>query len=592
MTDNISDTSNSPTKENLDPNLTPPRSPLKTIRTGSPCQNKSKSMWDSGDPNRNPPPLPVSPQMIRINPNKNISASPSSVGKLQFATIDNSEVEHQLKRIIDAQANLRSIVVGVDTSVKQTQLDLENLVERSSNNNSHLKDLVSNVKSSVSAEQPTLSEEKVKSIITEALESFGEHTRSFDILQKDVSDRIESLKSNLSEPNESYISLLEELKLSLAELTQQMDQIKSSHHEHSQLLTGLDKKLNSKDIDSGKLHSSIEDSNKSVTEHLVKIENTLSSLGLQGFYEKSLEKQETILSKLESRSSDKLDKNINDIKSSNESFTKEISEAISRSKESHTSHLAEVISLVAALQGKLDASAGSHDKVIERVSENHSTISKHLSDEIDKLRYTLKEDSEKFDHSNASFKEEILKKLEELSLTFANIQKKMESKGEKESVSKDLENRDLTIQLRDKEILELKSQLEIAAKKNKVQEDIDDLTHRHAKLESKYEQLNDSYVKRFNELKELSGDYDSLQQKITNMNIEKMKTIHGAAAFTRISHDQSPTQRNETPRKSVLSNRVLSTNSYLNSNQLNVTPKSKKKYDFESTEESEEKENI
>lgn len=592
MSSNNSDVFNSPTKENLDPNVTPPRSPLKSIRTGSPSQNKSKSMWDSGDPNRNPPPLPVSPQMIRINPNKNKPASPSSVGKLQFATIDNSEVEHQLKRIIDAQANLRSIVVGVDTSVKQTQLDLENLVERSSNNNSHLKDLVSNVKASVSGDQPTLSEEKVKAIIKEALNSINEHTRSFDAAQKDIVAKIDSLKVKLGEPNESYTNLLQEINASVSEMAQEINSIKSSHGEHSQLLTSLDSKFKSRDIDTGKLHSSLEGSNKSVSEHLTKIESIIADLGLQNFYEKSLEKHESILNKLDSNSKDSLDKDISEIKSLNENFTKEIQESISKAQDGHTNRLAEITTLVTALQSKLAGSEENQDKVVNALSENHTTISTQLSEEIEKLKSALNESSERFDTSSASHKEDILKKLDELSLSLVDLHTKLETKTEDKSVLKDLENKDLEIQLKDKEIVELKSQLEEAQKKIKIEEDIADITYRKAKLESRYEQLNETYLKRFQEFKELSGDYDSLQQKITNINIEKMKTIHGAAAFSRISYDQSPTQQTETPRKNVLSTRVLSTNSYLNSNQLNVTPKSKKKYEFESTVEFEEKENI
>lgn len=112
-------------------------------------QNKQQnSGWD---PTKHPPPLPLSPQMLRINQSKP-SPNNSIPGKLQLtsgaAPIDISELEFQLTKVIDSQASLKNLVMNVSSSVKQTQLELESLVSRSTNNNSHLKDLISHVNES------------------------------------------------------------------------------------------------------------------------------------------------------------------------------------------------------------------------------------------------------------------------------------------------------------------------------------------------------------------------------------------------------------------------------------------------------------
>jgi len=577
-------------KENVDPH-TPPRSPLKVSKTGSPSH---KSMWDSGDPNRNPPPLPVSPQMIRIQPNKNKNLSPNSVGKLQFATLDNSEIEHQLKRIIDAQSNLRNIVIGVDTSVKQTQLDLESLVERSSNNNSHLKDLVSNVKSSVKKESPSVTPEHIHETITKAITPIQEHNDASEQLKRAIVDRLDSLNSKVSDPRNANDEVLKDLKSSVEDLSEKLKGIKFLHTEHTSLLKGLEENVSAQLNENKKLDVSIKESKESVIESVSKIEDTIQTLGFKKFVEDHDSKHDAVLKQLESSRSitpDSFKKHIAEVKSSHESLSKNLIDNFTSSHEKHSNHINEIIELMKANQEDSPKLHRFEENLNESLKKSHAELSDSLQKLLNKLLTQSVENSKLTESLNTTLNSELRSLLSNIETKTEELTKRLENPSKDTQMQKEIENKDLTIQLKDNRIAELESELKELLKAKKLEEDIYKLSETKAKLETSCEHLNQTYTHRYSELKELSNDYDSLQQKLSNISLDKMKNILGSATVMKIANEtNSLSEKVESPRKSVLANRVLSTNSYLNTNHIQLTPNSKKKYDL--ADDFEEKENI
>lgn len=590
MSDN--DLNNSPMKENLDPS-TPPRSPLKAGRSGSPIQYKS--MWDSGDPSRNPPPLPVSPQMVRISPSKNKNLSPNSVGKLQFASIDNSEVEHQLKRIIDSQASLRNIIIGVDTSVKQTQLDLENLVERSSNNNSHLKDLVQNVKSSVSTpDQNILSKEVIQEVMSEALVPLKHNTDSTDALKKDIIKKIDLLDSKVNGEETPASKSLKELKDHIQSLSSLVHHIKSQNSDYTSLIKTLGEKLsNNENNFTESIKALTEESKREILNSISTIGDSIQGFAPKDFFDQSLKKSNEILKFLEGQNSTKsetLEAQFHGLQSSHKALTKDLKETLNNSQDKHTNHISELITLINSSEEESSRSKLSEESITDKILNSNAELSKELQQEFVKLHDLASNNHEII---LESLKDDISKKLLALESKTETLEKGInDSEESKKHINKEIENRDLQIQLKDKEIAELKAQLDERTKKEEINESVIELSQTKAKLESKYDQLVQSYRERYSEFKELSGDYDALQLKLSNLSLEKMKNVLGAATLMKMSNENiNSSDKVESPKKNVLGSRVLSTNSYLNTNQLQLTPK--KKYEFETTsEEFEEKENI
>lgn len=596
MSDN--DLINSPMKENLDPS-TPPRSPLKANRSGSPSQHKS--MWDSGDPNRNPPPLPVSPQMIRISPNKNKNLSPSSVGKLQFAPIDNLDIEHQLKRIIDSQSTLRSIIVSVDTSVKQTQLDLENLVERSSNNNSHLKDLVQNVKSSLNPDEKSVSkDESLLEAISKALAPLREHTERSVATEDQIIQKLDSLESNVKNSilsgSDSEV-VWQGFKSSLAEIALKIDNFKSSSSERANELSSLKETLSKTNEDSAaNVNASIEESKASVIETLVKVENTIKGYDLKMHFDDISNRQAEILKQLEGsklQTTEGLDAQFVSLKSSHEMLKKELIETFKGSQDEQSKHVTDIVSLVKSLQSNSELPK-TLEESLSNVTESYSNIPKIINQEFSKFQETITENHRISETISQKFESDLMEKLKAFESKADQLKEELTgSNKNKELTDKEIENRDLLIQLKDKEITELKSQLEDAKKKSELKESIIELTQTKTQLESKYELLNQAYSQRYKEFEELSTDYDALQLKLSNLSLDRLRSILGSATIMKISNDNTVHEKNESPRKNVLGSRIMSTNSYLNTDQTQLTPKSKKKYEFDSsTKEFEEKENV
>ncbi|CCH43974.1 Laminin subunit beta-4 [Wickerhamomyces ciferrii] len=581
--------------ENQDPNLTPPpRSPTKSLN-GSPT---SKSMWDSGDPRRNPPPLPASPQMIRITGNKNKNnLSPNSVGKLQFATIpDNTEIEHQLERIINGQSNLRSLVVGVDTSVKQTQLDLESLVERSSNNNTHLKDLVQNVKSTLPVVgEKSNNNDKVEKLVSDALESIQAQHKKHLEHNGGIIEKLDHLKLKLEDDSQSKNEeFTKELHTNIDALTKTLELIKSYQSDQLKIVQGLESRLE-RGPDVNKLNLSIDSLKDTLIDSVNKIETRIQESPVAELVKEGAQRTDDLskeLKDLKFPSMDQLEKDVKDLKSDNSKIVDSLQEKIEEINKLHSVKFAEIQESQKSLNIDTTQFKEFEYSIIKKLTDNSTQSFEKLLEQIQSTHDQMSTNYKGIDTSTSFLKEAFQKSLENYDTKHNELKQHFESKSLSEKESQIQENQKLQLELKDKEISELISKLETEKSKNETQSELLDLTKQKVKVETQLEALNKAYIQRFNEFKELTSDYEEFQSKLSNLNLNKIKNIYGAAAITKLANEQPSPSKANSPRKNPLSTRVMSTNSYLNTNEGNLTPRSKKKYEFDTLDQFEEKENL
>jgi chromosome segregation ATPase len=479
-----------------------------TTPHGSPSQ--ANKMWDSNDPLRNPPPLPVSPQMLKIK-NTNISRS-GSPGKLSFVQSDNIEIDYQLKKVLESQTSLKKIIQGIDNSVKHTQLDLDSLVSRSSNNNSHLKDLLQNV---MAANGSTLTEDKIRTLLNDLEKSVSDNLVSLEKATNTLADSIsvmkdEKLQGSVELKNDEIHQKLSNLARSIEDKSQ-FDTLSQNIEEQKRVSTAVQEALN----ESLNLIKSVS----------AEVDEKFNSLGIDSHFDQSNKNQRELLMELA-----KLTNNRNNILK-----LEEIEKAIKSNDE------------------KLLQSQDVQKSVIsEKLHETSNNIIASFSKTIN--------DSFSTNESN-------------LSRLQSEISASVEAKYQTEINSKNLE-----LQIKDKKIEELERQLAEQAAKQEISESLVELVTKNAKLETRYESLNEAYARRYKEFQQLYSDHNELITIVSNTNMDKLTTIIGTATISNYAPSTTTS-----PRKQAVSNRVMSTNSYLNHTNLG-TPKGVKTYDLDPVE--------
>lgn len=522
---------------------------MKEPSVATPQGSPNGKMWDSNDPMRNPPPLPVSPQMLKIK-NTNVSRS-TSPGKLAFTQVDNGEVEYQLKRLVESQSSLKKTILNIENSVKTTQIDLENLVSRSTNNNSHLKDLLQNVSGS---NVNSLTEDKIEKVFQDSIspilkdlsnlnESHKELTNKSNgskHIEKIIESKSHELNANISKLLSS--NQLDSIHEKLDSNKDSFENIKDSSNKSLELINSFDKKFND-------LNISLDKSNE--------FENDIQS---------KLSKIENVIELIDSRVNESLNKEDNNREYDNkeiinDDYLKESSKNIIESiSQNFHDKINDNNNKVASFQQNLNEQFIKHDSRIESILNNIN---------------------EKFD--NTDNKIELISNL--INEKFINNENKIDSlKIELISITEteQIKSKNLELELKDKEIEELKRKLEEQSSKQEINESINELITKKVQLETRFELLNEAYDKRYKEFQQLYNDHNELITQMSNINIDKLATIVGSATLSKYSSNDI----NSSPKKQN-SKRVLSTNSYLTN--VNIgTPKTVKKYEMDLVETSEE----
>lgn len=517
----------------------------------SPLQNSTRnhSNLTVSSHAKNIPPLPISPQMLKSTISKPInSTSPRQVGKLSFpAYLEVGDVEIQLKKIIDSQASLKSTISLINNAVKQTQMDLGSLIHRSTNNNSRLKDLLENV--TTAANNTTgLSEEIVQNIITRALENF-KITQYNDIKLTQIEESINSKLSSISDEhnanNEQVIS----------SLSKNLDSHKAYASKNF-----IEEGFSNVNALSQSLHQAVQSLESELKLEVRRITEKLEDPKQDGLHEH-------ILKKLETSTTGNLD--IAD----------------------------KVDNLTGKLEGISEKSIGSNDNLTKVIADLKDKVKNHIESvktfiERDQISQKVGDISEKLDHQENTITIEI-DKLSKLLIESLSIIKELESNkdsltdslqkfqtqlDEQGSFLRDnlidsaLTNKDLELQVKDKEIAELKKRLEDQTKISHTSESIEELLKKRTALEIKMDSLEKSYLKRYEDFRLLASEHQLLNDKINQTNIEKLKSIYASATlFNKNFEKQQDSYKNS-------GTRVLSTNSYLNRERLPGSIKTKKTY--------------
>ncbi|CDR41116.1 CYFA0S06e01992g1_1 [Cyberlindnera fabianii] len=565
------------TKENLPQGIV---TPTRQKNTGLNSPAQTKNLWDSGDPMRNPPPLPLSPQMLKTASGKNKHASPSSpIGKLQFTAVDTTEIEYQLHRIIDSQSALKSLLQGIDTSVKHTQLDLDNLNQRSANNNSHLKNLLENVPTG----STTSSADDVQHSIQQLQEALNKKMEDFDSIKEEITAALSALSTDNTKRDDT--AMLKELG-GLKELLSSMpmdqhkdllDQIsrgmKDQYDNHSTLKDAVSK-------GHAEVHTSLQDVLKAV-EGLSLHDHIKSLRDGQHAVEKSLKDQHALLSDKSSTVA------LDNIVTSLDSLKQELVSARDsvQQKSNNDSAAAELITKVEALEETIGRTMTEH-----RAKLKDDVAAKLV--EIEALHKDTSEKSSGLEKMTRESTENMSEKLDSVCASLATLSASMETRAD-EKVTLEVEKMSVQLSLKDKEIAELKAQLEQEKQKSSISSDILELTERKAKLEAKLEGLEDVYKSRYADIKLLAKEHEELTTKLLDFNSDRLKSIAGAAAFTQVTLDESKIESSRYKKTGATGNRVLSTNSYLTNRRSTLSPKAPKTYDLSPIEgETSDKENL
>ncbi|CDK27703.1 unnamed protein product [Kuraishia capsulata CBS 1993] len=146
--------------------------------TTTPGKENKPPMWDSGNPNKNPPPLPIAPNMKDML-NHTPSKTKKLIGKFDFGSDEREIVidTTQIQQLLDRHLKANKLV-----ELKEL---LESLISRSKNNNSSLVELAQNVK------------------------EFNENLNT----QREDSDKLDYIYQDISKfGTEKLVSLLQELR--------------------------------------------------------------------------------------------------------------------------------------------------------------------------------------------------------------------------------------------------------------------------------------------------------------------------------------------------------------------------------------------
>ncbi|KAH3666431.1 hypothetical protein WICMUC_005699 [Wickerhamomyces mucosus] len=548
-------------------NLKDPESKLPQLLSPSASGSKGPAsvLWDSNDPMRNPPPLPLSPQMLRINNSNSKSGSPTPIGKLQFANSDSSDVEAQLKKILDTQMSLKSFYSSINSSVKQTQLDLENLVDRSSNNNSHLKDLLQSVSTATTTRVTTIKDhtavtkEEISEIISSGLVPILKKYEELDRIQE-FQQKLENFEASLVSKEASLKEGIEDLlsKVSKMPSGKELREIFSEQNKtHSQVTAAfadlkLLSEISTKDWGS-KIEASIIKQINVIQEDIQKNNSRLESNTKSNFLSLKVQMEQLVKVHDSLNASQAPSLNLPNIVEDIKEQEKVLVEGIRRLEQ-----------IILESRKSYDASINNFQSVSKKISQ----IQEKISSTNDETKI-----------------EGLVKSLHSaVENNYLQIQESIETKF----ISDELEKRDLLLQLKDNEIEGLKEKLRLRSEQEELSKDIIDLNKQKYKLELQLESLNEAYFKRLSEFKGLAEEHQNLNKQILESSTEKLKAIYGSTLVL-----NNPTTSLD-PKKSSSSNRVFSTNSYLGNPKGNSSNKVRKKYQFSEdiSEDNSDKENI
>lgn len=558
MTDTYSD----PYKENVGLDESPTRHKETAASLLSPVQ---KNMWDSNDPMRNPPPLPLSPKMLRSaksSPSKPHNGSP---GRFQLSNVDTSEIEYQVKKLTESQASMKYLLQSIDTSVKTTQLDLESLNERSSNNNTRLKDLLQTVASSAHVETD-VTQEKIHEIFSKSFGPVSEKLGKIETMKSEILSKLVEIEDRPSPTEENILSKLIEVKEQIFHAMQNQPSIDDVNRIHESI----------KGIASGDKSSDITKNQQEIQTLLASIQVSLTKLMNQDIKEILVSHQEQLESRVrsihETVQASTVQQDQTDI--SGERLTqlmdtmKQFQDTMNDKLETISKDLVqnEILEhMKTELQTSLNAFRSTVERQLEGVSGNQYTA--QAGDLLNEKTVSL---GEKLIHLEHLTKNEC----NTLASSITELKEKSSSIID-ESTRIILEKKDLELELKDSRIRELTAKLEELQSKESLQESIGELHSTRGKLESKLERLNEIYDARYNDLKQMTNEYERVSEKFMSLNIEKLQSIMNTTTFANFSNEDTVLSKS-----AQNGNRVLSTNSYLMNVNACTTPNTKKSYNL------------
>ncbi|KAH3676485.1 hypothetical protein WICPIJ_009089 [Wickerhamomyces pijperi] len=530
---------------------TPTRSHEVTNPSLSPLHpaTRNHSNINSPDHSKYPQPLPISPQMLKSSILKPLHpGSPKQVGKLpRSPSMEALDVEIQLKKILDSQSSLKSTVTLMNSSVKQTQIDLESLVQRSTNNNSHLKDLLQNVTTAAN-KAIGITEETLQSIITKATyDLLGALLKDekADTLHESILSKLDSIVLNSKAESKEIASLL----------AKTLDELSHDKSTESALIS-LSEQIQSLQQQYTSLNEQIESQSKEIRALL---EESKSNVSDDVFLKK--------LEIVESHSSTMTD-----------GFSK-MHSLIEKELKGSSVSSEQVMVLLFKLENVLIQQGDSIRLLADKESVSNAANdlkadldgkSQQVLDGIQKLSLEFQE-SISLMNMNDSVKDLLDAHKTDIQCQLNNTLETLGNEFSKRMITE----KELEIKLRDQEIAQLKKRLEDQEEKIQLSESIKELTRREVALEIKIEALENSYTAKYKELKDLAEEHHALNEKINQINKDKLKTMIASASVL----VQSGPDRPESTTKSS-GPRVFSTNSYLNNDKLLNTTKTKKSYNL------------
>jgi hypothetical protein len=529
-------------------------------------------MWDSNDPMRNPPPLPLSPQMLRSTKNSPTKASNGSpIGKFHLSPVDTGEIEFQLQKLVESQGSIKGLLQSIDKSVKHTQIDLESLNDRSSNNNSRLKDLLESVASSSDSENQIM-QEKIHEIFTKSLEPVTDKLSGIENIKSEIISKLLELHNNLSDKPDKMIQELSAVKDQLSAVAsnlssrEDIEQLKEAmqnlnHDEFKGVITGNQEEVKAtlkgllravQDLETGKIIESMKESHKSHKSLHSKVEsiqgaleNTESTHALQEFLTQKLnDLSQCILAVQQENSSKDIEDLLNklDRNTDVETIKKFMSHELSNLIPDLSSHI---------------------ETVLGQFLLSNTTL-------IGEKTFSIEVALQKMNALVESKQDEVLQSIGDVSSNAVS--------SIAESLKISLEKKDLELSLKDKEITDLKEQISEMQAKSSIQESVLELSLQHTKLTTRLECLKETYSNRYNDLKQLNKEYEEISEKLLKVSTDKLQSIMNASKFSNL-----PGEEQYRPMKPV-GTRVLSTNSYLMNTNTLLKPRSQKSYQLQSVE--------
>ncbi|CAN6633938.1 hypothetical protein TRVA0_014S01574 [Trichomonascus vanleenenianus] len=217
---------------------------LKKTESTISLREKKFPFWDSSDPNRNPPPMPINPEpSLRTTPQLSPTKSNNSPTRMFHSRTLSSLGDDHMLELLDLSKELKAQTQSVEVAVKEALIEFGALAHRSRDNAVALSDLRDRAKRTEenTAETESFLKESINHIAS-ALDTHKESQRALSTVvdalldsTKDVSRKLQGFDANMKKlvSGDNGNGQDGELKRHMLNIAKQIDE------RHNSLLNGL-----------------------------------------------------------------------------------------------------------------------------------------------------------------------------------------------------------------------------------------------------------------------------------------------------------------------------------------------------------------